>query len=149
MGLVLFEDIFVTRDIDKDGKIFERVSRLFCESESFGMDIILDIYIDMCPIKLGDKFRLLLSTTMDDNDFADDGEYDPSQAQSMRSSNFDYIMCGKVYRIEMNFEQNLGNRLVAYVSYGGLLLKLQGDASNLQNFKNDMTVYLFLKKLSF
>ncbi|OAF66132.1 hypothetical protein A3Q56_06160 [Intoshia linei] len=39
----------------------------------------------MCPIKLGDKFRLILSTTMGDHDFANDGEYDPSQPQGMRS----------------------------------------------------------------
>ena len=36
-----------------------------------------------------------------------------------------------------------------YVSYGGLLMKLQGDANNLQGFEMDMNVYLMMKKLAF
>lgn len=36
-----------------------------------------------------------------------------------------------------------------YVSYGGLLMKLQGDANNFQGFTMDMNLYLLLKKLAF
>ena len=35
MAGVLFEDIFDVKDIDPEGKKFERTSRLHCESESF------------------------------------------------------------------------------------------------------------------
>ena len=35
MAGVLFEDIFDVKDIDPEGKKFDRVSRLHCESESF------------------------------------------------------------------------------------------------------------------
>ena len=41
MAGVLFEDIFDVKDIDPEGKKFDRVSRLHCESESFKMDLIL------------------------------------------------------------------------------------------------------------
>ena len=37
----------------------------------------------------------------------------------------------------------------AYVSYGGLLMRLQGDANNLQGFEVDMNVYLLMKKIAF
>ena len=37
----------------------------------------------------------------------------------------------------------------AYVSYGGLLMRLQGDANNLHGFKQDIHVYLLMKKLAF
>lgn len=37
----------------------------------------------------------------------------------------------------------------AYVSYGGLLMRLQGDANNLQGFEMDQNVYLLVKKLAF
>ena len=41
-------------------------------------------------------------------------------------------MYGKIYRIEGDENVNEGNgRLSAYVSYGGLLMRLQGDANNL------------------
>ena len=37
----------------------------------------------------------------------------------------------------------------AYVSYGGLLMRLQGDANNLHGFEVDMNIYLLIKKLAF
>lgn len=37
----------------------------------------------------------------------------------------------------------------AYVSYGGLLMRLQGDANNLHGFEVDQNVYLLIKKLAF
>lgn len=37
----------------------------------------------------------------------------------------------------------------AYVSYGGLLMRIQGDANNLHGFQVDSHVYLFMKKLAF
>ena len=37
----------------------------------------------------------------------------------------------------------------AYVSFGGLLMRLQGDANNLHGFEMDAHVYLFMKKLAF
>ena len=43
MAGVLFEDIFDVKDIDPEGKKFDRVSRLHCESESFKMDLILGL----------------------------------------------------------------------------------------------------------
>ena len=60
MAGVLFEDIFDVKDIDPEGKKFDRTSRLHCESESFKMDLILDINSWIYPMELGDKFRLVL-----------------------------------------------------------------------------------------
>ena len=37
----------------------------------------------------------------------------------------------------------------AYVSYGGLLMRLQGDANNIHGFEVDMNVYMLMKKLAF
>ena len=39
-------------------------------------------------------------------------------------------------------------RVSAYVSYGGLLMRLQGDANNLHGFEVDSRVYWLLKKLA-
>ena len=62
MAGVLFEDIFDVKDIDPEGKRFDRVSRLHCESESFKMDLILDINSWIYPMDLADKFRLVRET---------------------------------------------------------------------------------------
>ena len=73
MAGVLFEDIFDVKDMDPEGKKFDRVSRLHCESESFKMDLILDINNWIYPMELGDKFRLVLATTLREDGFPDTG----------------------------------------------------------------------------
>lgn len=67
MAGILFEDIFNVKDMDPEGKKFDRVSRLHCESESFKMDLILDINSWIYPMELGDKFRLVLATTLQED----------------------------------------------------------------------------------
>lgn len=52
-----------------------QVSRLFCESESFKMDLILDVNTLLYPIALGDKFRLLVTTSLREDGVPDDGDY--------------------------------------------------------------------------
>lgn len=48
---------------------------------------------------LGDKFRLLLASTLREDGFTDEGEYDPN-ATYPRADAFEYVMYGKIYRIE-------------------------------------------------
>jgi DNA-directed RNA polymerase I, II, and III subunit RPABC3 len=151
MAGVLFEDIFDVKDIDPEGKKFDRVSRLHCESESFKMDLILDVNCWVYPMDLGDKFRLVLATTLREDGFPDAGEWNPIDSSGgSRADSFEYVMYGKIYRIEGDdFGSEPSGRLAAYVSYGGLLMKLQGDANNLHGFEVDHHVYLLMKKLAF
>nr|CAH7725342.1 unnamed protein product [Callosobruchus chinensis] len=102
MAGVLFEDIFNVKDIDPEGKKFDRVSRLHCESESFKMDLILDINSWLYPMELGDKFRLVLATTLREDGYPDAGDWNPQglENEGSRADSFEYVMSGKVYRIE-------------------------------------------------
>lgn len=180
MAGVLFEDIFNVKDMDPEGKKFDRVSRLHCESESFKMDLILDINSWLYPMELGDKFRLVLATTLREDGYpgkclltakrnhspfncghanrnvietlcvADSGEYNPIETEGSRADSFEYVMYGKIYRIEGDeAHTEASSRLSAYVSYGGLLMRLQGDANNLHGFEIDQHLYLLMKKLAF
>ncbi|KAL1023358.1 hypothetical protein UPYG_G00039700 [Umbra pygmaea] len=150
MAGILFEDIFDVKDIDPDGMKFDRVSRLHCESESFKMDLILDVNIQIYPVDLGDKFRLVIASTLYEDGTPDDGEYNPQDDRPSRADQFDYVMYGKVYKIEGDeTSTEAATRLSAYVSYGGLLMRLQGDANNLHGFEVDSRVYLLMKKLAF
>lgn len=99
MAGVLFEDIFNVKDMDPEGKKFDRVSRLHCESESFKMDLILDINSWIYPMELGDKFRLVLATTLRENGYPDGGEWNPLETEGNRADSFEYVMYGKVYRL--------------------------------------------------
>ena len=90
---ILFEDIFDVKDIDPDGPKFDRgsisffktflfiffvslcllfelilllnviVSRLFCESESFKMDLILDVNTQIYPMALGKSYTIITVQT--------------------------------------------------------------------------------------
>lgn len=149
MAGILFEDIFNVKDMDPEGMKFDRVSRLHCESESFKMDMILDINTWIYPIDLGDKFRLILASTLRDDGCPDIGEYNTIESDGSRVDSFEYIMFGKLYRIEGEEAIESATRLSAYVSFGGLLMRLQGDGNNLHGFEIDQQMYLLLKKLAF
>jgi len=91
---------------------------------------------------------MVIATSLREDGVPDDGEYDPTESGPSRADNFEYVMYGKVYRIEGNdYEAN--STLAAYVSFGGLLMRLQGEAANLHGFEMDTHVYLFMKKLAF
>lgn len=51
------------------------VSRLFCESESFKMYLILDVNTQLYPVSLGNKFRLQITTSLREDGLPDDGDY--------------------------------------------------------------------------
>lgn len=51
---------------------------------------------------LGDKFRLVLATTLREDGYPDTGDWNPSglDTEGSRADSFEYVMSGKVYRIE-------------------------------------------------
>lgn len=149
MSTSLFEDIFDVKDIDPSGKRFDRVSRFHCESESFKMDLIIDLNTQIFPLSLGEKFRLIISTSIVDDAYADDSEWTPRMQLSARSDAFDYIMYGKVYRIEGEDYTSDASRLAAFASFGGLLMRLQGDPNNLHGFELDKQIYLLIKRITY
>ncbi|CAN7979915.1 unnamed protein product, partial [Ixodes pacificus] len=100
-------------------------------------------------LNAGDKFRLVIATTLREDGYPDDGEYNPADTGPSRSDSFEYVMYGKIYRIEGDDISGETTRLAAYVSFGGLLMRLQGDPNNLHGFEVDNHVYLLMKKLAF
>jgi hypothetical protein len=45
MGSILFEDSLDVRQLNIDGKKFERVNRLHCKSNDYDIDIVLGMYV--------------------------------------------------------------------------------------------------------
>lgn len=125
------------------------VCRLHCESESFKMDLILDINSQVYPMELGEKFRLVITRSLREDGYPDDGEWNPLDTGPSRADSFEYVCYGKIYRIEGDDGSSETSRLAAYVSFGGLLMRLQGDQNNLHGFEVDNHVYLLMKKLAF
>ncbi|KAK6054526.1 RNA polymerase Rpb8 [Cooperia oncophora] len=70
-------------------------------------------------------------------------------ANYSRVAQFEYVMFGRVYRIEGDDSGSDGSRIAAYASFGGLLMRLKGEAFNLHGFELDSNIYLLIKKVEF
>jgi DNA-directed RNA polymerase I, II, and III subunit RPABC3 len=116
MSSIIFEDIFLVQDIDKDGKKFDRVSRLFCRSETYEMELILDINTEIYPMEPGQKFTMALARTLNLDGTPDEGGmlrcflsrfprpilkslsvYDQSDKRTI-ADDYSYVMYGKVFK---------------------------------------------------
>ena len=65
------------------------------------MDLILDVNTQLYPVKVSEKFRLLLASTLNEDGSADDYDYQPGASHApSRADHFEYVMYGKVYRLE-------------------------------------------------
>uniref|UniRef100_A0A915KC94 DNA-directed RNA polymerases I, II, and III subunit RPABC3 n=1 Tax=Romanomermis culicivorax TaxID=13658 RepID=A0A915KC94_ROMCU len=76
-----------------------------------------------------------------------------------REENFYRTLCVCVCRpndvtwnsmfIVIRFERAFLSLRSAYVSFGGLLMRLQGDANNLYGFEMDSRIYMLMKKVPY
>lgn len=57
-------------------------------------------------------------------------------------------MYGRIYRVEGEESGPDQTKMYVYISFGGLLMRLHGEASVLSGLDVDKTVYLLIKKLT-
>ncbi|KAL0362120.1 UNVERIFIED_CONTAM: DNA-directed RNA polymerases II and V subunitA [Sesamum calycinum] len=143
----LFEDIFRVDAVDPDGKssielftfkhsfMVSSVSRIAARSEQFDMLLHLDVNIEIYPMRVGEKFMMVLAPTLNLDGTPDTGYYTPGNRKSL-ADKFDYVMQGKLYKIS---EETREKQVKAdiYVSFGGLLMMLKGDPSIASRFELD------------
>jgi DNA-directed RNA polymerase I, II, and III subunit RPABC3 len=119
------------------------------------MDLLIDIANDIYPLHSDDRFHCVLShsLTASSSSAVEEGFYDPELiSQQSRShysggsnlaDKFDYVMYGKIYKAE-----EAGTTKVAvYVSFGGLLMVLEGDPRHWRDIKVGSSIYILLKKI--
>jgi DNA-directed RNA polymerase I, II, and III subunit RPABC3 len=143
--VTLFEDIFEVTALNPDGYKFDRVNRLQATGTTFECDLLLDIHCELYSLKETDKFTLVLASTLHlDGSPADHFSYVPMQAQKdpTLADNYDYVMHGRVFDITYKKD----GTVVIAISYGGLLMRLIGDARGLTGILPDQRLYLLLKK---
>ncbi|KAJ2810778.1 DNA-directed RNA polymerases I, II, and III subunit RPABC3 [Coemansia furcata] len=147
---ILFSDTFDIKDLDKDGKKFDRVSRVDARSQTHDMSLILDINSELCRLDAGDKFKLTLASSLSLSDVKEPAAFGKGEAnwrayvngeERSLADDYEYVMFGRVYR----YDNASGSKVSAFVSFGGLLACLEGDIRHLQNFVVGDSVYLLLK----
>lgn len=102
----------------------------------------LDINSELYPLKNGEKFTLILTPSISLDGSADDGTFEYSKKETL-ADRYDYVMFGRVYK----FDENGPSKLSLYVSFGGLLLRLEGEARHINAIKVGSNIYLLMKKM--
>ncbi|KAL6881510.1 hypothetical protein J3F83DRAFT_722560 [Trichoderma novae-zelandiae] len=141
----LFEESFTVTDYDQSK--YDRVARISCTSSDSQTVMTLDINIELFPCSVSDTLHVVLTTTLspdgakeDDKGWRDVGK--AGDAPATLADLYDYVCYGKIYKFEETFD---GNTINAYVSFGGLLMALQGPVKKLTPLRVD-NVYLLVKR---
>ncbi|KAJ5279322.1 RNA polymerase Rpb8 [Penicillium angulare] len=139
---ILFEDHFTITSIN--AQKYDRVSRLTCSSNDASLTFTLDVNSELYPCDVNESLSMALASTL-----SLDGKEDTraswrevSMGEQTLANDYDYVCHGKVYRFE---EGQTKDTMAVFVSFGGLLLYLEGPYKKLAPLKIDH-VYLLLKK---
>ncbi|KAI0508655.1 DNA-directed RNA polymerases and 3 polypeptide [Xylaria bambusicola] len=138
----LFEDTFTVTDFDQSK--YDRVGRLTANSTDNQTQMTLDVNIELFPVLIGENLQVVLATTLalDGNRENEERGWRDVRGESTLADMYDYVCHGKIYRFEDGVE---GQTLRAYISFGGLLMMLEGPYAKLTPLRVDNT-YLLVKK---
>ncbi|KAK2737430.1 DNA-directed RNA polymerases I, II, and III subunit RPABC3 [Myotisia sp. PD_48] len=143
---VLFEDTFTITGIN--AQKYDRVSRISCTSMDQLVTFTLDINSEIYPCAPGESVSLALASTLSLDGKVEEvaGEKaawrDVGMGENTLANDYDYVCYGKVYRFE---ESATAGNMAVFVSFGGLLLYLDGPYKKLNPLRIDY-VYLLMKK---
>eukprot|EP00753_Platysulcus_tardus_P010746 PLAT3018.1.p1 GENE.PLAT3018.1~~PLAT3018.1.p1 ORF type:complete len:164 (-),score=51.56 PLAT3018.1:49-489(-) len=140
---LLFEDLFDVKRVNPDGKVFDRVSRVIAKGMTYENALTVDIHSELFPLREGDKVSMALASTLSLEGKPDDGRFDQSGLPSLMDG-YEYCMHGKVY----DYLHEAGRKVSIYISFGGLLMLLQGEQRNLMGIKPDMALYCLMRRTS-
>ncbi|KAM7486726.1 hypothetical protein LguiA_002735 [Lonicera macranthoides] len=145
MAGTLFEDIFRIEQLDPDGKKFDKVTRIEARSEQFDMYVQLDVNSEIYPMRTGEKFMMVLASTINLDGTPDTGYFTQGPRKSL-ADKFEYVMQGKLFKF---FDEGSGPNVksVFLVSFGGLLMMMKGDPSIAAKFELDQRLFILMRKV--
>ncbi|SCW03391.1 LAFE_0G09384g1_1 [Lachancea fermentati] len=143
MSTTLFDDIFQVTDVDP-GR-YNKVSRIEAHSTSQEFQLTLDLNTELFPVHTNDNLTVMLSSTLSlDGTESAQGSWRASQpGERSLADDYDYVMYGTAYR----FEEVAGKKdlIAVYYSFGGLLMRLEGNYRGLSNLKQE-NAYLLVRR---
>ncbi len=130
---IIFESTLEVQDLNTAGKKFERVNRLHCVEPGRSINVVLDVNCELFDAKAEDVLQMALATSISSDGRPDDGLYD-STAKYDLMDDYDYVMHGRLFALKHIDNQNMEIQ----VSFGGLLLRVQGPQALMEPFTLDM-----------
>ncbi|AOA61989.1 RNA polymerase subunit ABC14.5 [Komagataella phaffii CBS 7435] len=145
MSSALFDDIFTVQTVD-NGR-YNKVSRIIgISTTNSAIKLTLDINNEMFPVSQDDSLTVTLA-----NSLSLDGEDEsanfskswrpPKPTDKSLADDYDYVMFGTVYK----FEEGDEDKIKVYVSFGGLLMCLEGGYKSLASLKQD-NLYILIRR---
>ena len=144
----LIEDTIRVDAINKDGQVFDRVSRIHASGLVNRLNIELDVNTDIYPMQLEETYKFVLASSVnaDGSDTFDIIQYENSGSASGMGTlidDYDYVMHGKIFKYQLDEEQR---NITIYVSFGGLLMSIKGEVKTLKALQIDSRIYLLMKE---
>lgn len=145
MSNILFDDIFQVSEVDP-GR-YNRIGRIEATSTTQEQcKLTLDINTELFPVSAQEQLTVTLasSLSLDGNKNTDTTTKSwrpPQPGERSIADDYDYVMHGTAYR----FEEVSKDLIAVYYSFGGLLMRLEGNFRNLSNLKQE-NAYLLIRR---
>lgn len=138
----LYNERFTVSKIDDSQ--FDNIKRIYCTNAEGSANLVLDINSLIYKIRENDSFAFLLRSQISSDPQGDSYHWHPSQIKGTDATQYSYIMYGKVYRYE---EEGTSHKATVYVSFGGLLMSLQGEQHSLSSIPTSRNIYLLMREI--
>lgn len=143
MSGILFEDMFNVESIDNAR--YNKVSRIEAQSStSQDIKITLDINRELFPVKDNDSLTIALASSLGNESsmLTSNGSWrPPKRGDRSLADDYDYVMYGTVYKFE---ESSDNDKMAVYISFGGLLMRLEGGYRSLSSLKQE-NAYILIR----
>ena len=147
MSNTLFDDIFTVTETDP-GR-YNRISRIEAISTTQEQcKLTLDINIELFPVQPQEQLTVTLASSLDVETNSDGSHGSktaswrpPQPTERSLADDYDYVMYGTAYR----FEEVTKDIIAVYYSFGGLLMRLEGNYRNLNALKQE-NAYLLIRR---
>ena len=142
--MTLVSSNYTVEAVDREGKVFDNVSRIYARSENGDLELQLDINSQIYSLRVGDHFTMSIDVEISKAKTTSTNEHwHPSMIENTTVSQYEYVMHGIVYRFEVDSAQH---RAKIFVSFGGLLMSLDGSQQIVSNYTRGKEIYIFIRK---
>merc|ERR1719235_733030 len=129
-------------------RYFDKISRFSCHNILAEIELEIDINTELCPLHVGEQIQLSLTSSLGLRNKLSNEIYSPKyfKNEALGLQNYEYIMHGKIYKVR-DIRTSNGPKSEVYISYGGLLMLIIGDSTDLEQLELDEE--LFLLKINY
>ena len=141
---IYFEDTLVINTLDKNGKIFDRITRIEGTTSDNNCNIVLDVNSEIYQVSKDKLYSILLTKSLyPDGTTSNTFNYEMYLKKNSLLENYEYVMNGKVFKLT----EEVHAKVTVHISFGGLILGITGDPMHLTSLNLDERVYFLMKKV--